>query len=75
MMAPLHLRLAPGESHTETMEVPLVYSRGAEKGKPLPPGTYMLTVYLTAAVQGHPSAIIDGVKACTAASLRIIVRP
>jgi hypothetical protein len=49
MMAPLHLRLAPGESHTETMEVPLVYSRGAEKGKPLPPGTYMLTVYLTAA--------------------------
>jgi hypothetical protein len=29
MMAPLHLRLAPGESHTETMEIPLVYTRGA----------------------------------------------
>ena len=49
MMAPLHLRLAPGESHTETMEIPLVYTRGAEKGKPLPPGNYTLTVYLTAA--------------------------
>jgi hypothetical protein len=49
MIAPIHLRLAPGESHTETMEVPLVYTRGAEKGKPLPPGNYTLTVYLTAA--------------------------
>jgi hypothetical protein len=39
MIAPLHLRLAPGESHTETMEVPLVYTRGAEKGQPLPRGT------------------------------------
>jgi len=29
MIAPLHLRLAPGESHTETMEIPLVYTRGA----------------------------------------------
>jgi len=75
MMAPLHLRLAPGESHTETMEVPLVYTRGAEKGKPLPPGNYTLTVYLTAAVQGHPSGIIDGVKAYTATSIRITVRP
>jgi hypothetical protein len=75
MIAPLHLRLAPGESHTETMEVPLVYSRRAEKGKPLPPGNYTLTVYLTAAVQGHPSGIIDGVKAYTAASIRITVRP
>jgi hypothetical protein len=75
MIAPLHLRLTPGESHTETVEVPLVYTRGAEKGKPLPPGNYTLTVYLTAAVQGHPSGIIDGVKAYTAASLRIIVRP
>jgi hypothetical protein len=75
MMAPLHLRLAPGESHTETMEVPLVYSRGAEKGQPLPPGNYTLTVYLTAAVQGHPPGIIDGVKAYTAASIRIAVRP
>jgi hypothetical protein len=75
MMAPLHLRLAPGESHTETMEVPLVYTRGAEKGQPLPPGNYTLTVYLTAAVQGHPSGIIDGVKAYTAASIRIAVRP
>jgi hypothetical protein len=74
MMAPLHLRLAPGESHTETMEVPLVYTRGAEKGKPLPPGNYTLTVYLTAAVQGHPSMTIDSVKAYTAASIRIIVR-
>jgi hypothetical protein len=75
MIAPLHLRLASGENHTETMEVPLVYSRGAEKGQPLPPGNYTLTVYLTAAVQGHPSGIIDGVKAYTAASIRITVRP
>jgi hypothetical protein len=75
MIAPLHLRLAPGESHTETMEIPLVYTRGAEKGKPLPPGNYTLTVYLTAAVQGHPSGIIDGVKAYTASSIRVAVRP
>jgi hypothetical protein len=75
MMAPLHLRLVPGESHTETMEVPLVYTRGAEKGQPLPPGNYTLTVYLTAAVQGHPSMTIDGVKAYTTASIRITVRP
>jgi hypothetical protein len=75
MIAPLHLRLAPGESHTETMEIPLVYTRGAEKGQPLPPGNYTLTVYLTAAVQGHPSMTIDGVKAYTAASIRITVRP
>jgi hypothetical protein len=75
MIAPLHLRLAPEESHTETMEVPLVYTRGAERGKPLPPGNYTLTVYLTAAVQGHPSGNIDGVKAYTAASIRIAVRP
>jgi hypothetical protein len=74
MIAPLHLRLAPGESRTETMEVPLVYTRGAEKDRPLPPGNYTLTVYLTAAVQGHPSGIIDGVKAYTAASIRIAVR-
>jgi len=74
MMAPLHFRLAPGESHTETIEIPLVYSRGAEKGKPLPPGAYTLTVYLTAAVQWHQSGIIDGVKAYTASSVRITVR-
>jgi hypothetical protein len=73
MIAPLHLRLAPGESHTETMEVPLVYTRGAEKGQPLPPGNYTLTVYLTAAVHGHPSGIIDGLKAYTAASIRITI--
>jgi hypothetical protein len=75
MMAPLHLMLAPGESHTETMDVPLVYTKGAEKDKPLPPGNYTLTVYLTAAVQGHPSGIIDGVKTYTAASIRIAVKP
>ncbi len=74
MIAPLHLRLAPGESHTETMEIPLVYTRGAEKGQPLPPGNYTLTVYLTAAVQGHPSGIIDSMKVYTAASIRIAVR-
>jgi hypothetical protein len=74
MIAPLHLRLAPGESHTETVEVPLVYTRGAEKGKPLPAGNYTLTVYLTATVQGHPSRTIDGVKAYTTASIRIAVR-
>jgi hypothetical protein len=75
MMVPLHLRLAPGESHIETMEIPLVYSRGAEKGQPLPPGNYTLTVYLTAVVQGHSSMTIDSVKAYTAASIGIIVRP
>jgi len=74
MIAPLHLRLAPGENHTETMEIPLVYTRGAEKGQPLPPGNYTLTVYLTA-VQGHPSGIIDGVKAYMAASIKITVKP
>jgi hypothetical protein len=74
MIAPLHLRLTPGESHTETMEISLVYSRGAEKGQPLPPENYTLTVYLTAAVQGRPSGTIDGVKAYTAASIRIAVR-
>jgi hypothetical protein len=57
------------------MEIPLVYTRGAEKGKPLPPGNYTLTVYLKAAVQGHPSMTIDGVKAYTAAQIRITVRP
>ena len=31
MIAPIHLRLAPGESHTETMEVPLVYTRGLRR--------------------------------------------
>jgi len=75
MAAPTHLRLMPGESRTETMEIPLVYTRGAEKDKPLPPGTYTLTVYLTAAVQGHPSGTIDGVKAYTTAQIKIIVRP
>jgi len=75
MIAPLHLRLAPGESHTGTMEVPLVYTRGAERGQPLPPGNYTLTVYLTAAVQGRHFGIIDGVKAYTTASIRIAVRP
>ena len=75
MIAPLHLRLAPGEGHTETMEIPLVYTRGAEKGKPLPPRSYTLMVYLTAAVQGHPSGTIDGLKAYTAVSIRIAVRP
>jgi hypothetical protein len=74
-IAPLHLGLAPEESHTETVEVPLVYSRGAEKGKPLPPENYTLTVYLTAAVQGHPSGNIDGVKAYTTSSIRIAVGP
>jgi hypothetical protein len=57
------------------MEIPLVYTRGAEKGQPLPPGNYTLTVYLTAAVQGHPSGIIDGVKAYMAASIKITVKP
>jgi len=75
MIAPLHLRLTPGESHTGTMDIPLVYTRGAEKGKPLPPGNYTLTVYLTAAVHGHPYMTIDGVKAYTVASIGIAVRP
>jgi len=75
IMAPLHLRLAPGESHTETIEIPLVYTRGAEKGKPLPAGNYTLTVYLTAGAQGHPSGTIDGVKAYTASSINIMIRP
>jgi len=75
MIAPLHLRLAPGESHTETIEIPLIYTKGAEKDNPLPPGKYTLTVYLTAGVQGHPSGTIDGVRAYTATSIRITVRP
>ena len=75
MIAPLHLRLTPGESHTETMEIPLVYTKGAEKGKPLPPGNYTLTVYLTVAVHGHPYMTIDGVKAYTVASIGIALRP
>jgi len=29
MIAPLHLRLTPGESHTETMEIPLVLYQGS----------------------------------------------
>ena len=75
MIAPLHLRLAPGESRTETMEIPLVYTRGAEEGKPLPPGNYTLTVYLTAAVKGCPYGIIDGAMAYMASSIRIMIRP
>ena len=75
MIAPPHLRFAPGESHTEIMDIPLVYSRGAKKDNPLPAGNYTLTVYLTAGVQGHPSGTIDGVKAYTVASIRITVRP
>jgi hypothetical protein len=59
----------------EILLVPPVYIRGAEKGKPLPPGNYMLTVYLTAAVQKRHFGIIDGVKAYTTASIRIAVRP
>jgi hypothetical protein len=56
------------------LPIPLVYTRGAEKGKPLPSGNYTLTVYLTEAVQGRHFGIIDGVKAYTAASIRIVVR-
>jgi len=52
MAAPLHLRLAPGESRTETIKIALVYSRDAEKGKPLPPGNYTLRVYLMAGSKG-----------------------
>jgi len=75
MAAPLQLRLAPGETHVENIEIKLVYSRGVEKGSPLPTGTYTLTVYLTAAVQGHPSRTIDGLKAYTSASTEITVEP
>jgi len=75
LIAPLHLRLIPGGNRTETMGILLVYSRGAKKGKPLPPGNYTLTVYLTAAVQGQPSGIIDGVKAYTAKSVELTVNP
>jgi hypothetical protein len=57
------------------LPIPLVYIRGAERGKPLPPGNYTLTVYLTAAAQGRHFGIIDGVKAYTAASIRITVSP
>jgi len=75
LAAPLHLRLAPGETHTQTIEVKLVYSRGVEKGNPLAPGTYTLTVYLTAAVEGHPSGTIDGIKAYTSTTTTIMVEP
>jgi hypothetical protein len=53
--------------------IPLVYTRGAEEDNPLPPRNYTLTVYLTAAVQGHPSGTIDGVRAYTATSNRITI--
>jgi hypothetical protein len=75
LVAPLHLRLAPGESHTETIEIPLIYTRGPEKDNPLPPGNNTLTVYLTAAVQGCPYGIIDGAMAYMASSIRIMIRP
>ncbi len=75
LAAPLHLRLAPSETHSQTIEVKLVYSRGVEKGKLLPPGTYTLTVYLTAAVEGHPSGTIKGIKAYTSTTTTITVRP
>jgi hypothetical protein len=75
MTAQLHLRLAPGDSHAETMKIPLAYSRGAEKGQPLHPGNYTLTVYLTTAAQGRHSGTFDGVKASTTPSIGIMVRP
>ncbi len=73
MTPPLHIGLAPGESHTEAIEVRLLYSGGSERGNPLPPGVYTLTVYLTAAVQGHPSGVIDGIRAYTSASATITI--
>jgi hypothetical protein len=65
MTAQLHL----------TMKIPLAYSRGAEKGQPLHPGNYTLTVYLTTAAQGRHSGTFDGVKASTTPSIGIMVRP
>ncbi|MCR6624632.1 MAG: BsuPI-related putative proteinase inhibitor [archaeon YNP-LCB-024-027] len=75
LAAPLHLRLAPGESYSQLIEVKLIHTRGAEKGSPLPPGIYTLTVYLTAAVEKHPSKTINGLKAYTSVSTTITIKP
>ena len=72
-IAPLHLGLAPEESHTETVEVPLVYSRGAEKGKPLPPGNYTPTVYLIA-TEHHPKSLRRSVVVCVVCLARRLKR-
>jgi hypothetical protein len=53
----------------------LVYTRGPEKGKPLPPGIYTLTVYLIATVKGYPPRTIDGIKAYAVKSVELAISP
>jgi hypothetical protein len=60
---------------SENMTIPLVYTRGPEKGKPLPPGIYTLTVYLIATVKGYSPRTVDGIKACAVKSIELAVSP
>jgi uncharacterized protein YutE (UPF0331/DUF86 family) len=65
--------LSPGSIFQDSIRVPLVYTRSDIMGKPLPPGTYTLTVYLTATIDGYQPEIIDGIKAFAAKSIEITV--
>jgi hypothetical protein len=60
---------------SKNMWIPLVYTRGPEKGKPLPPGIYTLTVYLIATVKGYPPRTVDGIKAYAVKSVELAVSP
>jgi uncharacterized protein YutE (UPF0331/DUF86 family) len=65
--------LPPGRIFSDYIRIPLVYTRSDIMGKPLPPGTYTLTVYLTATIDGYQPEIIDGIKAFAAKSIEIRV--
>jgi uncharacterized protein YutE (UPF0331/DUF86 family) len=65
--------LPPGSIFSDYIRIPLVYTRSDLMGKPLPPGTYTLTVYLTATIDGYQPEIIDGIKAFAAKSIEITV--
>lgn len=65
--------LPPGSIFSDYIRIPLVYTRNDLMGKPLPPGTYTLTVYLTATIDGYQPEIIDGIKAFAAKSIEITV--
>jgi HEPN domain-containing protein len=65
--------LPPGRIFSDYIRIPLVYTRNDLMGKPLPPGTYTLTVYLTATIDGYQPEIIDGIKAFAAKSIEITV--
>jgi hypothetical protein len=65
--------LPPGSIFSDYIRIPLVYTRSDIMGKPLPPGTYTLTVYLTATINGYQPEIIDGIKAFAAESIEVTV--